>query len=67
MMGGTFDSEDFPDKTNGLTYIFLTIILLFLTVAPSTGQPKLFQFDTRDLRTIYMGRGYSYMVPHKAR
>lgn len=67
MMGGTFDSEDFPDKTNGLTYIFLTIILLFLTVAPSTGQPKLFQFDTRDLRTIYMGRGYSYMVPHQAR
>ncbi len=67
MMGGAYDPEDSSDQAIGLKYLLLTIILFLVTVAPSKGQPQLFQYNTHDLRTIYLGRGYSYMVPHQAR
>jgi hypothetical protein len=44
------------------------LFLFFLLISVSSySQPEIFQYNTHDLRVIYLTRGYSYMVPHMAR
>ncbi len=46
----------------------LLILSFFLIISFfSRGQVQLYQYNTADLRTIYITKGYSYMVPHMAR
>ena len=46
---------------------FLPVAFLLFITFISRGQVQLFQYNTSDLRTIYITKGYSYMVPHMAR
>lgn len=48
--------------------LFICITSLVLVFgAPVRGQPDIHQYNTYDLRLIYITKGYSYMVPHMAR
>ncbi|MGE5457535.1 MAG: hypothetical protein ACM3RX_04210, partial [Methanococcaceae archaeon] len=52
-------------KANPLILFSLMVFIIVLLACPA--QAQIYEYRTNDLRLIYVGKGYSYMIPHCAR